>query len=370
MNNRRIAVYAASLDPITKGHEWLIDQAARGYDQLIVAIAINPNKAYFFSLEERLAMVKKTIHQPNVQFATVGNEYLVDFADRLQASYIVRGLRTTSDWDYEQAYQEFNRRRAPHITTTFFTPPPDLIYVSSSFVKGLVGPRGWHETVNEYVSPWVYQKFVEKRFRQLWLKWWQQADGNIANGQEIFANLAERYTSEHRAYHNQTHITTMLEMLEDHLNLASNPVPLAFAIAGHDAIYQPASSRNEEESTALLGYLLTDHGIPAKIIKQAISLIMITKTHQPNTPDEALMVDLDLAILGQSWTTYAAYADAIRQEYSQYSPEEYRSGRIKILNSFLERPIIYHTDTFRLLYEEQARQNLKQERQQLQEQSS
>ena len=156
------AVYAASFDPVTNGHLWVIQQAARLFDQLVVAIGINPEKGYTFSLKERLDLLKETTAQfDNVTVASYENQFLVTYARGIGADYIVRGIRAQTDYEFERRMRYINSDLDNSITTIFLIPPREIAEISSSFIKGLVGPAGWRDVVKRYVPEPVFHKFIE-----------------------------------------------------------------------------------------------------------------------------------------------------------------------------------------------------------------
>lgn len=156
------AVYAASFDPVTNGHLWVIQQAARLFDHLTIAIGINPDKAYTFSFAERLELLKETTSQiENVIVESFENQFLVNYALSIEAKYIIRGIRTQTDYEFERRMRYINSDLDDSITTIFLMPPREIAEISSSFIKGLVGPKGWQDVVNRYVPEPVYQKFLE-----------------------------------------------------------------------------------------------------------------------------------------------------------------------------------------------------------------
>lgn len=160
---KRIAVYAGSFDPPTNGHLWMIEKGSQIFDQLIVAIGINPDKKYTFNVEERLEMLKSsTSHLRNVVYSEFTNKYLVNYASEVKADFILRGIRNNSDSEYERAMCNTNRDINPDITTVFLTPPRDLCEISSSFIKGLIGSENWEKVVSRYVPNPVFSKLREK----------------------------------------------------------------------------------------------------------------------------------------------------------------------------------------------------------------
>ena len=155
------AVYAGSFDPITNGHLWMVEEGAQLFDELIVAIGTNPAKKYTFSLEERLEMLKETLgHIPNVKVDEFENQYLVTYAMSVSAAYVLRGIRTEADYGYERGMRHVNDDMEPDVTTVFLMPPRKITEVSSSLVKGLIGPEGWQEIVQTYVPAPVYKRIL------------------------------------------------------------------------------------------------------------------------------------------------------------------------------------------------------------------
>ena len=154
---KRIAVYPGSFDPITKGHEDLIHRSLEFVDQLIVAVAVNVAKQPLFSLEERVALIKQTVSDKVDVQAFDG--LLAEFAKRVKASVIVRGLRAVSDFEYEFQMALMNRNLAPGIETVFLVPAFDLTYLSSSLVREVARFGG---DVSQLVHPKVQQALKRK----------------------------------------------------------------------------------------------------------------------------------------------------------------------------------------------------------------
>jgi len=165
----RIGVIAGSFDPITNGHVGLIEQALSVVDQLHVVVGFNPSKKYMFSDVERLSLTKQVLTN---QF---GNEYhtrivvelgrqelLVNYAERVGAQFLIRGIRNSKDYEYEAAMESINKDISPSIETVFFFPLRDLALISSSTVQALVGFDGWESVVSKYVDPITLQKLKGK----------------------------------------------------------------------------------------------------------------------------------------------------------------------------------------------------------------
>jgi pantetheine-phosphate adenylyltransferase len=158
-SGKRLGVYAGSFDPLTIGHVWMIEQGVLLFDRLVVAIGINPEKRYAFTLEERLEMLRESLRQHrNLSITSFSNSYLIDYAQQVGATHILRGIRSASDYEYERTMRNINGDLDPGICTVFLMPPRDIAEVSSSMVKGLVGPSGWKRVVRKYVPEPVYRR--------------------------------------------------------------------------------------------------------------------------------------------------------------------------------------------------------------------
>ena len=160
---RRRAVYAGSFDPLTTGHLYMIQEGARLFDELVVAIGTHPEKRYTFNLHERLdALARCVARIPNVRIGHFENKFLVDYAQSAGARYILRGIRNAQDFEYERTMRQVNGDLKSSITTVFLMPPRELAELSSSFVKSLVGPRGWEQVVKAYLPAPVYRDFLRR----------------------------------------------------------------------------------------------------------------------------------------------------------------------------------------------------------------
>lgn len=155
----RTAVYAGSFDPPTNGHLWMIEHGLELFDHLYVAIGSNPSKTYTFSVEDRIEMLTASL--PSCERLTIcnfDNRYLVDYTEEVGAKYILRGIRNQNDYEYERVMRHINGDMAPDITTTILMPPRNISEISSSIVKGLIGPEGWQDILRRYVPQPVFEK--------------------------------------------------------------------------------------------------------------------------------------------------------------------------------------------------------------------
>ena len=123
----RKAVYAGSFDPLTNGHLWMINQGLDLFDHLTVAIGINPDKEYTYEVNERIDILKKSLpNVTNIDISYFENKYLVDYATEIGASYILRGIRSGQDYEFEKGMRHTNAELKSDITTIFLMPPRDL----------------------------------------------------------------------------------------------------------------------------------------------------------------------------------------------------------------------------------------------------
>jgi pantetheine-phosphate adenylyltransferase len=153
------AIYPGTFDPITNGHADLIERAANMFSSVTVCIASNPSKKPLFSLDERVSLIKQvTAHLDNVE--VIGFKgLLADFADTLNATVLIRGLRAVSDFEYEFQLANMNRRLNPKLESVFLTPAEENSFISSTLVKEVAMHRG---NVEGFCHPVVQQALYEK----------------------------------------------------------------------------------------------------------------------------------------------------------------------------------------------------------------
>lgn len=157
---KRVGMVAGSFDPITNGHQWLIEQALTIVDKLYVVVGNNPAKKYMFSDAQRLDLVDRVCEPYNavkqrVVSKLLCNDLLINVAAEYHCDFLIRGIRNAEDFNYESQVLLINRKIQPKIETVFLIPPRELTEVSSSVVKGLVGFKGWEDIVATYVDPAV-----------------------------------------------------------------------------------------------------------------------------------------------------------------------------------------------------------------------
>jgi pantetheine-phosphate adenylyltransferase len=165
---KRIGMVAGSFDPITNGHQWLIEQALEICDKVYVVVGNNPAKKYLFSEYDRGSMVKAVFEPHNAVkrrliVTNLADSLLINVAAELGCNFLIRGIRNSEDFNYESQVHLINRKIQPTIETVFLIPPRELTEVSSSTVKGLVGFKGWEDIVSTYVHPVVLEALRKVR---------------------------------------------------------------------------------------------------------------------------------------------------------------------------------------------------------------
>ncbi|MGB5541394.1 MAG: pantetheine-phosphate adenylyltransferase [Gammaproteobacteria bacterium] len=146
-------VYPGTFDPITNGHTDLVERAARLFEKVIVAVAVNPGKGTAFPIETRVTLAREVLaHVDNAEVCSFDN-LLADYVRQRGANVILRGLRAVSDFEYEFQLASMNRRLAPEVETMFLTPAEQYAYISSSLVREISSLGG-------DVTPFVHHKVV------------------------------------------------------------------------------------------------------------------------------------------------------------------------------------------------------------------
>lgn len=177
----------------------------------------------------------------------------------------------------------------------------------------------------------------------------------------MFAAIESSYGSANRYYHTMGHVQQCLAQLDEAAQEVSNRQALEMALWLHDIIYMPESSCNEELSSAIgfcYGLELSGSFPFALEVRQLIQATAHGTDDRNSAGDKAVIQDIDLSILGADSFSFACYETAIRKEYACVPDAVYRKGRIKVLQGFLMRPQIYHTQFFQRRYEAQARENM------------
>jgi pantetheine-phosphate adenylyltransferase len=134
----KIAVFPGSFDPITKGHVNIVLRALPLFDKIVVAIGNNSSKKYSFTFDERIQWIREVFkNEPKVESSEFQG-LTVNFAKQIGAKYLVRGIRTAADFDYEKTIAQLNKSMAPELETICIISDPDLSHISSTIVREIV----------------------------------------------------------------------------------------------------------------------------------------------------------------------------------------------------------------------------------------
>lgn len=140
--SKRIAIFPGSFDPITKGHENILRRALPLFDEIIIAIGRNSSKQSYFSIEQREKWIRQVFaNEPKVRIETYTG-LTIDFCKKMNAKFILRGLRTSADFEFEKSIAQNNNIMAPDIETVFILPISELSAINSTIVRDIVRNGG------------------------------------------------------------------------------------------------------------------------------------------------------------------------------------------------------------------------------------
>jgi len=159
LGSRLIGLYPGTFDPVTRGHEDLIERGLRIVDELVVGIAVDTAKESLFSIEDRVAMLREvTVSEKRIRVETFSG-LTVEFARSRNATVILRGLRAVSDFEYEFQMALMNKHLAEEIEILFMAPDTTYSFLSSSLVREVARLGG---DVTPFVSPSVARRLAER----------------------------------------------------------------------------------------------------------------------------------------------------------------------------------------------------------------
>lgn len=154
-----VGLYPGTFDPITRGHEDLVERSLRVVDELVVGVASDTSKTPLFDVEERVALIRAVVgDEPRVRVVAFSG-LTVEFARRIGATVILRGLRAVSDFEFEFQMAQMNKHLAPELEILFMAPDVDYSFLSASLVREVAGLGG---DVDAFVSPVVAEALEEK----------------------------------------------------------------------------------------------------------------------------------------------------------------------------------------------------------------
>jgi pantetheine-phosphate adenylyltransferase len=356
-------------DLVTHGHMCVFDEARNVADWVVVYIADNPLKQCQFAAEKRKEVLEESFLERgwnNVTVEIVRHEYTAMYAKNNGVDYLFKGLRDQNDFNYENLIQQTNAEVLDGVKTLFMMSPRGLGSVSSSFVKALQGPAGWHWQVRKFVPSPAYRAWIEDWLEKNWIGLFGSTDRAVEEFQ--FLCGGESYGGAGRHYHNIEHLVHGLSEIQAWAANTRAPKEDVQSISAafwyHDAVYGGGGNVSDEEASARRW---ESSGLLPALASESASLIRVTDHFQAVHLDPRLkhvMLGADLAILGQSSDVYKGYAEAIRKEYAHVNEDAYCSGRAGALEHLLQKAhkgVLFEDPWFAKRYQEQAISNLARE---------
>ncbi len=365
--------FAGTFDPVTEGHLWVVEEAMKLADHVIVFVADNSTKSTMFTSKQRVEIFEQALIEKGwnnrVSVHCIKNLYVAKAAKQYGAEYLIRGIRSTVDFDYENLLQQANTEVLHGAKTVFVMPPRDLGAVSSSYVKSLIGPTGWHWYVSKFVPRAAYKALIQKRLEY----YWHEHINNSSNFSDLH-KIIGMYENSSRVYHNIDHLMHVFDELSacPELNkmYKERVADLYLAAAVHDVVQ---GTKNEvlesidwcDQNMHENGFMLSER---ARDLVKATSHFQTTTENVKDADSVNIMVSIDLAILGQEPERYNIYAHSVKEEYVRMHPditaEQYRIGRANVLKHFIVKAknnTLYPTKYYADLYNDAALYNLENE---------
>lgn len=364
--------FAGTFDPLTNGHLWVIEEGLNMADELVVMIAHNPAKKTLFNEHERKDMIEKSLQERNiahkVKVELISNEYVAQAAENYDCEYLIRGIRGAMEFDYEALIQKTNTDVLMGVKTIFVMPPRDLESVSSSYVKSLIGPIGWHWQIKKFLPHAVYKAWINKYLSSYLDKY--LIDNTFVfdptNKQKLMTIVEKSYNNPDRKYHSLDHILHCLQELEKVAFKVEKyeMEQLVLAVLFHDIVYNSPDKTLSDEQHSSVFFEQFAKTINYQKTKEIADMILTTaylsNGKKVENELEKILCSVDLAILAQPQFTYKWYQDMVRQEYDFVSDKDYIDGRTQALQTLLKKEQLYLHEFF-FNYEKRARKNMQNE---------
>lgn len=192
-----------------------------------------------------------------------------------------------------------------------------------------------------------------------WRRLWGELGAREIPG-GLFNQLVAAYSEPHRHYHTLQHLREGLAHLDAAATLARRPAEVEVALWFHDAVYEPRRQDNEERSAEWAARSLRAAGCEEAAAPRVQAMVLATQGHAASEdPDTALLLDIDLAILGAAPARFAEYERQVRAEYAHVDDAAFRRGRAAVLAGFQARPRLFLTQPFHDALEQRARENIR-----------
>jgi predicted metal-dependent HD superfamily phosphohydrolase len=215
----------------------------------------------------------------------------------------------------------------------------------------LIPPRRWPQTADA----------ARAADADAWQGRWDAAWNSLSAAPPpgLLEALLRAYAEPWRHYHTQQHLRECLDCLDNCRPLCERPAEVELALWFHDAVYEPTAKDNEARSAAWAVAELSRASVCQDAIARISDLVLITDHRRPpQTPDQSLIIDIDLAIFGASAKRFDDYDRQVREEYRQVAEADFRLARLKLLDAWLASPMLYQTAWFQERMEAAARENL------------
>jgi dephospho-CoA kinase/pantetheine-phosphate adenylyltransferase len=389
------AVYAGSFDPFTLGHKDIAARAGKLYSKVIIAIGVNSSKTPMFSIEEKIALIKEELKDVKGNFEVVTFEgLLAHFAVTSKATVLVRGIRGITDTAQESQLASINREQSGYedLETVFMPARKEYEDVSSSATKELLrnggdirnyvshriemamrnklaGKNGddlLNSTMDGILSPEVAEKIVYDR----WIHLAKRLRVTDSVAREVGQKVIESYKQPQRKYHDLVHIAEGLLALDGFRDQIAALDAFELGWFFHDIVYDPSDTKkgsNELKSKQELIDISSTLNVATGVTNRAAQFIEATIEHKAyeSDSDGAFFLDNDLWILGAPRNRYDKYVQDLREEYSVFDDEAFKSGRAKFLQSMLGREQIFKTQHFADRFSDNIKGNLEHELEQI-----
>lgn len=367
----KIIAYAGSFDVFTNGHLWVVKAGLEIADTMTIIVADNPAKKYYFpnyirkQIIQNILIDEKLNDRVNVIISS--NEYVALRIAEYGITHMIRGIRNSVDFDQEKLIQQANYTMFGGIKTIFVMPPAELESVSSSFIKGLIGPSYWPSYVKVLVPLATGNALMRMKVKDIFLQLFNPRNFMSLNQEYInnhsdnkiidFLLFVFKSYENNRYYYDLSHIVNMLDYCKD-IESSTIQKKLFIAILLHDLIQHNnaeylveyinyginkemwINKSYEEKSSLFVLYFSTLLGCE-EYTKDIIQMILSTAHFDINKitslPGQRELIYADLDILSSPDFVYKEYINNIRKEYSMFNDLDYKKGRIDVLDKLVNK---------------------------------
>jgi len=364
----RKAVFAGSFDPLTMGHVDIIRRASKLFDELVVLINYNPDKNEYIQIIDRVSSVKDEFsNDESVSVDVSRDQYTVDYCKDNDIGYIVRGVRNSQDFLYEDNVSNINKQLDPNVETVLLFTDKNLSVVSSSTVKGLCGFKGWEQRIEKFLPRYSYALVLEKEdaLKKEYIKSIEilTGDGEVYKNpsiQLLYYNILRAYSIRNRHYHSIIHIVNGLNTMKQFKLNDEQKALLTIAYLYHDLVYDTNQDDVENVFDSENKFKKHFENILSKSQIKIIKNLILATAHkkEPYTFLERCICDIDLVIFASDINTYMRASFLIRKEYSQYDDVTWNKGRKDFLNKMYVKENFFHELPNNDTIEKQAKENI------------